>query len=73
MFFSPFGLNLNIKGADEFLFQRIRRKFIYWNSTYLTLFARVVGMNIVLLSLLWYFISIRIMTIDVIKRLRAKI
>ena len=55
---TPFGLNLNTPNIDKFIFQKIQKKLGYWTTIDLSLARQGVIVNLVLLSTLWYFISI---------------
>ena len=55
---TPFGLNLNTHDVDRFLYNKISKKLDYWSTMKLSLAGRVVICNRVLLSTLWFFITI---------------
>ena len=54
----PFGLNLNTHDIDRFLYNKISIKLDYWSTMKLSLAWRVVICNQVLLSTLWFFITL---------------
>ena len=51
---TPFGLNLNIRDVDSFLYNKISKKLDYWSTMRLSLAGRIVICNQVLLSTLWF-------------------
>jgi hypothetical protein len=55
---TPFGLNLNVSDVDHFLYSKISRKLAYWSTMKLSLAGRTLICNHVLLSTLWFFISV---------------
>jgi hypothetical protein len=55
---TPFGLDLDVADVDEFLFQKIQKDLQYWSSIFLSLAARAIIVNSVLLSTTWYFIHL---------------
>jgi hypothetical protein len=55
---TPFGLNLAIMDMDTFLEEKITKKLKYWINIHLSLAGRAIIVNTVLLSTLWFFISI---------------
>jgi len=55
---SPFGIDAKTADMDEFLSSKIRKKLFYWTNVHLSLAGRAVVVNFVLLSMLWYFITI---------------
>ena len=73
LFGTPFGLHLKICDIDSFLFQKVRKKLIYWSSKFLSLSARAIIVNMVLLSSLLYFISIWAGSKQVIRRIQADV
>ena len=70
---TPFGLHLETCDIDLFLFQKVRKKLIYWSSKFLSLLARAIIVNMVLLSSLRYFISIWAGSKQVIRRIQADV
>ena len=58
LFGTPFGLNLNVSDVDHFLYSKISRKLAYWSTMRLSLAGRALIYNHVLLSTLWFFISV---------------
>ena len=52
---TPFGLNLNTRNVDQFLYNKIAKKLEYWSGMRLSLAGRIVICNQVLLSTLWIF------------------
>jgi hypothetical protein len=69
----PFGIEIDIVDVDSFLFQKIHKKLVYWTSLKLSLAGRSVIVNSVLLSTLWYFISIWGGSLAVIRKIRAQL
>ena len=55
---TPFGLNLNTPNVDKFLYNKISKKLDYWSTMKLSLGGRIVICNQVLLSTLWFFITV---------------
>ena len=55
---TPFGLNLNTLDIDQFLYRKISKKLDYWSTMKYALASRVVICNQVLLSTLWFFITV---------------
>ena len=55
---TPFGLNLDTKYMDQFLYRKITKKIDYWCTMKLSLAGRAVICNQVLLSILWFFITV---------------
>jgi hypothetical protein len=55
----PFGLNLNAKEVDIFLIEKLWKKLKYCNTIHLPLIGRVVVVNFVLASTLWFFIKVK--------------
>ena len=55
---TPFGLNLNTPDVDKFLYNKISKKLDYWSTIKLSLGGRIVICNQVLLSTLWFFITV---------------
>ena len=55
---TPFGLNLNIRDVDDFLYRKISKKLDYWSTMRLSLAGRVVICNQVILSTLWFFVTV---------------
>ena len=55
---TPFGLNLNTPDVDKFLHNKISKKLDYWSTMKLSLGGRIVICNQVLLSTLWFFITV---------------
>lgn len=53
-----FGLNLKTCDVDEFLINKTSKKLDYWSTLKLSLAGKVVIIIQVLLSTLWFFISI---------------
>ena len=53
-----FGLNLNTPDVDKFLYNKISKKLDYWSTMKLSLGGRIVICNQVLLSTLWFFITV---------------
>lgn len=69
----PFGLSPAVADVDKFLIEKVTKKLKYWTSTHLSLAARVVVVNSVLLSTLWYFLSIWGGSKDVLRTIRGKL
>ena len=55
---TPFGLNLDTKDMYRFLYGKISRKLDYWSIMKLSLAGRAVICNQILLSTLWFFITV---------------
>jgi hypothetical protein len=55
---TSFGLNLDTKDVDQFLYGKITKKLDYWSIMKLSLAGRAVIYNQVLLSTLWFFITV---------------
>lgn len=53
-----FGRNLHIHDVDQFLIKKIPKEFEYWSTMKFSLAGRVVIVNQVLLSTLWFFINV---------------
>ena len=68
---TPFGLSIATNDLDEFLIDKIRKKLSYWTTTKLSLAARRLIVNQVLLSTLWYFIGVWAGSRMVIKKIQA--
>jgi hypothetical protein len=69
----PFGLDLDIVDVDNFLLQKIQSKLDYWTSTMLSLVGRTIIVNSILLSILWYFVTIWARSQGVIRKIIAKL
>jgi hypothetical protein len=50
----PFGFNLDVKEMDEFLVERICKKFKYWSTLQLPLAIRAMVVNYVLAFTPWF-------------------
>ena len=70
---TPFGLNLDTKDIDQFLYNKIAKKFVYWRSMKLSLAGRIVICNQVLLSTLWFFITVWGGSNKALRRIRGAI
>jgi hypothetical protein len=70
---TPFGISLETNDVDAFLQQKITKKLNYWNSQFLSLTARRVIVNSILLSTLWFFIHIWAGSNSIIKKIRASL
>lgn len=57
--------------VDEFLAAKVKKKLTYWTSIHLSLASRTVIVNAVLLSTLWYFITIWGGSLSIIRKIRA--
>lgn len=68
---TPFGLDLATVDVDEFLLNKIQKKISFWVTTQLSLAGRVVIINSVLLSTLWFFIVIWGGPLEIIKKIKA--
>ncbi len=55
----PFGLNLNAEEVDVFLIEKLSKKLKYYNTIHLPLIGKVVVVNFVLASTLWFFIKVK--------------
>lgn len=70
---TPFGVSLATTDVDQFLAGKIKAKLKYWSSIHLSLAARAVVVNSVLLSTLWYFISVWGGSTVVLRKIRASL
>jgi hypothetical protein len=70
---TPFGISLDIDDVDEFLQQKITKKLQYWSSQFLSLVARKVIVNSILVSTLWFFIHVWVGSDSIIRRVRASL
>ena len=68
-----FDLHLEMCDVDAFLFQKVRKKLIYWSSRFLFLSARAIIANMILLSMLWYFIFLWLVSKQVIRKIQVDI
>lgn len=55
---APFGLSLTTANVDEFLHNRLEKKLTYWSSTKINPTGRGVVANNLLLSSMFFFLSI---------------
>ena len=55
---TPFGLNLDTKDVYQFLYSKISKKLDYWSIVKLSLAGRAVICNQILISTLWFFITV---------------
>lgn len=70
---TPFGLSPAVQDFDHFLITKVTRKLRYWTSTHLSLAARAVVVNSILLSTLWYFLNIWGGSKDILHTIRGKL
>ena len=70
---TPFGLNLNTQDVDQFLYAKIAKKIDYSSTMKLSLAGRVVICNQVLLSTLWFFITVWGGSNKILRRIRGAI
>jgi hypothetical protein len=68
---TPFGLNLVIEDVDNFLLGKITKKIDYWVNVHLSLAAKAIIVNSILLSTLWYFISIWRGSLQILRWIRS--
>jgi hypothetical protein len=68
---TPFGIELSTQDIDDFLYNKIRRKLTYWTTIHLSLVGRVLIVNTVLLSSLWYFIMIWVGSLAIVRKIRG--
>ena len=68
---TPFGLSLSTIDVDQFLIDKIRNKLNYWTSTKLSLAAKRLIVNQVLMSTMWYFIGVWAGSKNAIKQIQA--
>lgn len=54
----PFGLNPSVSDVDAFHFQKVSKKFDFWQSVQHSLTGRAIIVNSELLSTLWYIVAI---------------
>ena len=55
---TPIGINVSVPDLDDFLLAKITKKLKYWMALHLSLAARVVVVNSMLSSMLWFFITV---------------
>lgn len=55
---TPFGLHLELQNVYQIFIDRIKAKLKYWSSTHLSLRGRPFIVNHMLMSFLWYFITV---------------
>ena len=70
---TPFGLNFNTRNIDQFLYNKIKKKLEYWSGMKLTLVGTIVICNQVLLSTLWFFITVWGGSNKILKKIRGAI
>ena len=70
---TPFGLNLSTQDVDSFLFNKISKKLDYWSTMRLSLAGRIVICNQVLLSTLWFFVTVWGGSNKILKKIRGAI
>jgi len=70
---APFNITLDTEDIDLFLKQKVSKKLSYWSSQRLLLAGRVIVVNSVLLSTLYYFIAIWIGSIHVLRNIRGNL
>lgn len=68
---TPFGLSISTVDVDQFLIAKIRKKITYWTSTKLSLAARRLIVNQILMSTLWYFLGVWAGSRKIIKQILA--
>ena len=68
---TPFNLSLSTTDSDQFLIDKVKSKLTYWSTTKLSLAARRLIVNQVLMSTLWYFIGIWAGSREAIKQIQA--
>lgn len=68
---TPFGITLETANVDEFLANKISKKLQYWTTIHLSMAARTIIVNSVLLSTLWYFLSLWCGLRDILNSIRA--
>jgi hypothetical protein len=66
-----FGLNLDTQDIDAFLLGKVTKKLGYWVNVHFFLEDRVVIVNSVFFSMLWYFISIFGDSLQVIRQIKS--
>lgn len=66
---TPFGIDVATPNEDEFLQAKITKKLAYWSNLHLSLAGRSVVVNSVLLSTLWYFLSIWAGSKDILRKI----
>jgi hypothetical protein len=67
---TPFWIDLSIQDIDEFLYTKIRKNLTYWTTVHLSLARRVViVVNMVLFSSLWFFITIWVGSLNIIRKI----
>ena len=71
---TPFGQNLDTKDVDQlFIYGKITKKLDYWSTMKLLLAGRAVICNQVLLSTLWFFITVWGGSYKIISQIRGAI
>ena len=70
---TPFGLILDIKDIDQFFYNKIAKKLVYYGSMKLSLAGKIVICNQVLLSTLWFFITVWGVSNKVLRKIRGDI
>jgi hypothetical protein len=68
---TPLGINLHITDVDDFFYEKIRKKLFYWASIYFSLTSRILIVNSLLLSSLWFSIMIWGRTLNTIRKIRG--
>lgn len=58
LFDTPFGLHLEFQNVDQYVINMVKAKLRYWSSTQLSLVGRILIVNQMLISSLWYFIVV---------------
>ena len=70
---TPFGLNLDTNDVDQFFYGKIAKKLDYWSTIKLSLTERAVSCNQVVISTLWFFITVWSGSYNVLSKMRGSI
>lgn len=71
LFGLPFGIDVHTADIDQFLVDKIEKKLSYWTTLKLSLAARSVVVNAVLLSTLWFFVSLWRGSLQVTRKIKS--
>ena len=69
----PFDIDLSVSDVDQFLATKIQKKLVYWETTRLSLVGSCVIVNSVLSSSLYYFITLWIGALKIIRQIWASL
>ena len=71
LFGLPLGIDVHTADIDQFLVDKIEKKLSYWTTLKLSLAARSVVVNAVLLSTLWFFVSLWRGSLQVTRKIKS--